>query len=288
MMLLVNIPWAAIIWVLPFLTVLAPSERYYAKGVRQPKKLTDSARQKGKQVRRWLPKRKIVLVADSTYAALGLLDSLVRLSEPVYMVTRLRLDAALYEPAPPRGPHQVRRPAKKGPKLPNSPSEKCHGEQNMGTSELDQGQPVLVFFVPAHPNSAPLSQPTDSSLDHPATGGMTLFLRYVWLFFQGLVPAAMMVDMGDIVSFCNSLIHIIIVIALVGTEMLFDFLRVWALKGQVFNQVISRPLVMLIGSSHLQSQWGTLLIDQNVDFCQVTIRNAHKVVVVLKTFSFPA
>ena len=34
------------------------------------------------------------------------------------MVTRLRLDAALYEPAPPRGPHQVGRPAKKGPKLP--------------------------------------------------------------------------------------------------------------------------------------------------------------------------
>ena len=34
------------------------------------------------------------------------------------MVTRLRLDAALYEPALPRGPHQVGRPAKKGPKLP--------------------------------------------------------------------------------------------------------------------------------------------------------------------------
>ena len=58
------------------------------------------------------------LVADSTYAALGLLDSLARLSEPVYKVTRLRLDAALYETAPPRGPHQVGRPAKKSPKLP--------------------------------------------------------------------------------------------------------------------------------------------------------------------------
>ena len=83
LMLLVNIPWTAKIWALPFLTVLAPSERYYAKGVRQPKKLTDWARQMGKQVRRWLPKRNIVLVADSTYAALELLDSLVRLSEPV-------------------------------------------------------------------------------------------------------------------------------------------------------------------------------------------------------------
>ena len=34
------------------------------------------------------------------------------------MVNSLQLDAALYEPAPPRGPHQVGRPAKKGPKLP--------------------------------------------------------------------------------------------------------------------------------------------------------------------------
>ena len=83
LMLLVNIPWAEIILTLPFLTVLAPSERYYAKGGRQPKKLTDWARQMGKQVRRWLPRRNIVLVADSTYAALGLLDSRGRLSEPV-------------------------------------------------------------------------------------------------------------------------------------------------------------------------------------------------------------
>ena len=72
-----------IIWALPFLTDLAPSERYNAKGVREPKKLADWAREKGKQVRRWLPKRNIVIVADSTYAGLGLLDSLVRLSEPV-------------------------------------------------------------------------------------------------------------------------------------------------------------------------------------------------------------
>ena len=133
-------------------------------------------------------------------------------------------------------------------------------------ANLIKASQFSYFFAPAHPNDAPLPQPTDSSLDHPATGGMTLFLRYVWLFFQGLVPAAAMVDMGDIVSFCNSLMHIIIVIAPVSTEMLFDFLRVWALKGQVFNQVISRPLVMLIGSSRLQSQWGTLLIDQNVGF----------------------
>jgi len=42
-MLLVNIPWAATIWALPFLTVLCPSERYYQTRGREPQKLTDRA-----------------------------------------------------------------------------------------------------------------------------------------------------------------------------------------------------------------------------------------------------
>ncbi|MFH1909235.1 MAG: transposase [Chloroflexota bacterium] len=118
MMLLVNIPWAKRVWGLPFLTVLAPSERYYESSPRGHKKLTDWARQMGIQVSRWLPKRKIVLVADSSYAALELLDSLLTLPNPVYMVTQLRLDAALFEPAPERALETKGRPRKKGDKLP--------------------------------------------------------------------------------------------------------------------------------------------------------------------------
>ena len=118
MMLLVNIPWARRIWGLPFLTVLAPSERYYESKPRGHKKLTDWARQMGMQVRRWLPKRKIIMVADSSYAALELLDSLRTLPAPVYMVTQLRLDAALYEPAPERTSDTMGRPRKKGKRLP--------------------------------------------------------------------------------------------------------------------------------------------------------------------------
>lgn len=118
MLLLVRIPWAKRIWGLPFLTVLAPSERYYECSLRKHKKLTDWARQMGMQVRRWLPGRKIIVVADSSYAALELLDSLASLSEPVYMVTQLRLDAALYEPAPEPVPGTIGRPPKKGKRLP--------------------------------------------------------------------------------------------------------------------------------------------------------------------------
>ena len=118
MMLLVNIPWAKRIWGLPFLTALAPSERYYESKPRGHKKLTDWARQIGMQVSRWLPNRKIVLVGDNSYAALELLDSLLNLPNPVYMVTQLRLDAALYEPAPERTEHTLGRPRKKGKRLP--------------------------------------------------------------------------------------------------------------------------------------------------------------------------
>ena len=40
-----QIPWAHRVWALPLLTVLAPSEPYYRTQGRQPKKLTDWARQ---------------------------------------------------------------------------------------------------------------------------------------------------------------------------------------------------------------------------------------------------
>lgn len=67
---------------------------------------------------RWQPNRKLILVADSSYAALELLDSLLSLPEPVYMITPLRLDAGLYEPAPRRAPGTLGRSRKKGKRLP--------------------------------------------------------------------------------------------------------------------------------------------------------------------------
>jgi len=113
---LTAIPWAQRIWALPFLTALAPSERYYQQRGRRPKKITDWARQLVYQVRRWLPDRGLIFVGDSTYAALDFLHACQTLLKPVTVITRLRLDAALYEPAPPY-PGQGR-PRKKGKRLP--------------------------------------------------------------------------------------------------------------------------------------------------------------------------
>ena len=61
------------------------------------------------QLRYWLPDRTLVLVGDSSYAVLGMLHFCQSLSYPVTFITRLRLDAAQYERAPPRRPGQVGR-----------------------------------------------------------------------------------------------------------------------------------------------------------------------------------
>jgi hypothetical protein len=117
LMLLAPVPWAGRVWVLPFLTALAPSERYCRMRGLRHKKLTDWARQLVAQARRWLPGRDIVVVGDSGFAALELLAALSR--HKVSCITRLRLDAALYDPAPPRLPGTNGRPRTKGARLPN-------------------------------------------------------------------------------------------------------------------------------------------------------------------------
>lgn len=118
LMLLAPIPWAQRVWALPFLTVLAPSERYHHEHGKRHKSLTDWARQMLMQVRRWLPERVLVVVADSSYAALDLLWACQGLPQPISLVTRLRLDAVLHDPALPRRPGQRGPTAKKGPRQP--------------------------------------------------------------------------------------------------------------------------------------------------------------------------
>jgi hypothetical protein len=115
LMLLTPVPWAGRVWALPFLTVLCPSERYAAQRQRRHKKLTDWARQMVLQLRRWLPDRELIVVGDSAYSSLDWLDAV---RGHAVAITRLRLDAALYDPAPPRVPGRPGRPRKKGKRLP--------------------------------------------------------------------------------------------------------------------------------------------------------------------------
>src|ERR1700710_2092244 len=93
------VPFAGRRWALPFLTVLAPSARWSEAQGRRHKALTEWARQAILQTKRWLPDRRMVVVADSGFSALELIAAVRR---HVCLITRLRLDASLFEPAPKR------------------------------------------------------------------------------------------------------------------------------------------------------------------------------------------
>lgn len=118
MMLLTQVPWAKRIWALPFLTVLAPSERYHKEHKKRHKTITDWARQMVYQLHRWLPKRALVIVGDGSYAALKFLAAISRLPG-VCAITPVRWDAALYDPAPERTSHTKGPRAKKGKRQPS-------------------------------------------------------------------------------------------------------------------------------------------------------------------------
>jgi hypothetical protein len=116
-MVLTPIAWANRVWALPFLTVLCPSERFYEQRGRCHQPLTERAWQMIRLVGRWLPGREIVCVADSSFAVLELLAKVQTLPR-ASVITRLRLDAALYDPPPHRAPGTIGRPRLKGKRRP--------------------------------------------------------------------------------------------------------------------------------------------------------------------------
>ena len=112
---LTPVPFAARVWALPVLTVLAPSARFYQARRRAMSTLLDRARQAVRLLARWLPDREIVVVADSSFAAIAWLAAV---RDHATVVTRLRLDAALYDPAAPRRAGQRGRTPLKGARQP--------------------------------------------------------------------------------------------------------------------------------------------------------------------------
>ena len=110
---LVAVPWSKRVWALPFLTVLsrAKDKGQQKKQTKRHKTSVDLVRQMMYQVRRWLPERMIVLVVDGGFAAVSL--ALACLKQDVVMVSRLRLDAALYhQPGPQPAGKRGRKPTK--------------------------------------------------------------------------------------------------------------------------------------------------------------------------------
>jgi hypothetical protein len=115
---LVPVPWSRRLWALPFLVVPVLSEKTCVKLGKPPHSLIDWAAIVIQRVRRWQPKREIMVVGDGTYAVVNLIRHCQDLQQAVTLIARLRLDALLYDPPEPR-PKSKRGPKpKKGAKQP--------------------------------------------------------------------------------------------------------------------------------------------------------------------------
>lgn len=133
MMALIRVPWSKRVWALPFLTVMCWPEKKAQKPqqkrrtrksssgrnivkaegkTNRHKTSVDIVRQMMKQVSRWLPKKIVVLVVDGGFAAVSL--ALACVGRPnVIMVSRMRMDAALYhKPGPQPKGKKGRKPRK--------------------------------------------------------------------------------------------------------------------------------------------------------------------------------
>jgi hypothetical protein len=117
--LVVCVPWSQRPWACPFLAVPTRSPKTAQRlGKRHWTIVQWTAHLLG-WVRRWQPERELVLVGDGSYAAIALIQRCQRLRQPVKLVSRLRLDAQLYDPAPVNRPPGTRGPKpKKGPRQP--------------------------------------------------------------------------------------------------------------------------------------------------------------------------
>ena len=143
-------------------------------------------------------------------------------------------------------------------------SVKCSIEQNVTTSKLNHRFPVLEFLAPAYSDAASLCEPCQGSLNDPSPCRITLFTGYGTRFNERFTTPSAMLDMGNIAFLLNKLVHIVVIISLVGTQVLLFLLR--TLDHNRDNQLVCRPLVMLVGASDVDCQRHPPLIHQQVQF----------------------
>ena len=114
--LVITPPWTQRPWALPVLSTPAPTPEVSQRLGRRHKTVPQRARQRILVVRRWLPGVELTIIGDQTYSVHELGGACAR--RGVRLLAPLRLDAALYTPAPPRLPGTNGRPRVKGKRLP--------------------------------------------------------------------------------------------------------------------------------------------------------------------------
>jgi hypothetical protein len=149
MMLIVAVPWSSRAWGLPFLTVSAPSEQTDEANGKRHKTSIALIMQMIRVVGRWLPKRTIVLVTDGGLTAVKLGLCCAKLANPVTYVSRLRLDAQLYDQPPEQVAGKRGPKPKKGARQPSLKARLKHKDTEWTTLSLPWygGKKYLIEFV---------------------------------------------------------------------------------------------------------------------------------------------
>lgn len=111
LMLIISLPWCKRPWALPFMTILAPSKKANKAKNREHKTSIDWTILAIRIIARWL-KRTFILIGDGGFACIRLGHACIK--QNITLVSRLRLDVALYELAPDPGKKQVGRRREKG------------------------------------------------------------------------------------------------------------------------------------------------------------------------------
>jgi DDE superfamily endonuclease len=113
-----HVPWAGSVGGWPCLTGLGPSERSQEERGRRHQKLPERARQSIRWRTRWWPDRPLLFVGDGSWAVLALRHT-VRHMPQAPLMTRWRLDAEWWHPAPERKPRHNGRPRVTGARRPS-------------------------------------------------------------------------------------------------------------------------------------------------------------------------
>lgn len=130
----------------------------------------------------------------------------------------------------------------------------------MRTSELYKSQPVLCFLAPAGPDTAPLRQPAKGPFNHPAACWVLLIFWY--RFRHRFVATTSVTNVLLIVGSVDQLMNVREIVPFVQAEML---LATGAPDHNREDEVIDRPLVMLIGAGDVQGQRSATLVNQEMD-----------------------
>lgn len=117
MSLSVHFPFAKRAFALPFFTVLEPSSRSCKQQKKRHKTTMDWSRQMIKQLIRWVPNLSFILVGDGGFAAGEL--AWTCLFYKIALVSRLKMNASLYDFPPETGPGKRGRRRKRGQRLMN-------------------------------------------------------------------------------------------------------------------------------------------------------------------------